>query len=125
MKAFGSLIEEKVEPEDSVMKGVTMRPIDTEDVCATGSFLEIGDVVFGKLLAQIDTDHVKLGQIAHVLFGAFPDISCSKRHHDWFLSRRSRSVISQPSIRHRFCRSQEVRTSSWFPSRSAEKTPAS
>ena len=61
MKAFDSLIEEKVESEDSVMKGMTMRPIDTEDVCATGSFLEIGDVVFGKLLAQIDTDRVKLG----------------------------------------------------------------
>ena len=61
MKAFGSLIEEKVEPEDSVMEGVTMRVIDTEDLCATGTFLEIGDVVFGKLLAQVEADHVKLG----------------------------------------------------------------
>jgi hypothetical protein len=50
------------------MKGVTMRPIDTEDLCATGSFLEIGDVMFGKLLAQVKADHVELGYIAHVPF---------------------------------------------------------
>ena len=68
MKAFGSLIEEKVEPDDSVMEGVTMRPIDTEDLRATGSFLEIGDVVFRELLAQVEADHVKLGYIAHVDF---------------------------------------------------------
>ena len=66
MQAFGRLIEEKVESEDSVMEGVTMRPIDTEDLRATGSFLEIGNEVFGKLLAQIEADHVKLGYIAHV-----------------------------------------------------------
>jgi hypothetical protein len=47
-------------------------------------------VVFGKLLAQIEADHVKLGCIAHVLFCTFPDISCSKSHHDWFLFRRPR-----------------------------------
>jgi hypothetical protein len=29
---------------------MTMRPIDTEDLCAAGSFREIGDVVIGKLL---------------------------------------------------------------------------
>lgn len=68
MKIFGGLIEEKVEPDDSVMEGVTVRPIDTEDLCATGSFLEIGDVVFGKLLAQVEADHVELGYIAHVPF---------------------------------------------------------
>lgn len=51
MKVLGRLIEKKVEPEDRVMEGVTMRPIDTEDLCAAGSLLEIGDVVFGKLLA--------------------------------------------------------------------------
>ena len=66
LKAFGSLIEEKVEPEDSVMQGVPMRPIHTEDLRATGSFLEIGDVVFGKLLAQVGADHVTLGYSAHV-----------------------------------------------------------
>ena len=44
-----------------------MRPIDTKDLCATGSFLEIGDVMFGKLLAQVEADHVELGYIAHVL----------------------------------------------------------
>ncbi|MBK5281739.1 MAG: hypothetical protein JJE16_06605 [Nitrospiraceae bacterium] len=51
MKVFGCLIEEKVERDDSVMEGVAMRPIDTEDLGTTGSFLEICDVVFGKLLA--------------------------------------------------------------------------
>ena len=45
-----------------------MRPIDTEDLCATGSFLEIGDVMVGKLLAQVEADHVELGYIAHVPF---------------------------------------------------------
>ena len=68
MKAFGRLIEEKVKPDDSVMEGVTVRLIDTEDLCATGSFLEIGDVMFGKLLAQVEADHVELGYIAHVPF---------------------------------------------------------
>ena len=68
MKAFGSLIEEKIEPDDSVMEGVTMRPIDTEYLRATGSFLEIDDVVFGKLLAQVEADHVELGYSAHVIF---------------------------------------------------------
>lgn len=61
MKGIGGLIEEKVESDDSVMEGVTMRPIDTEDLRATGSFLEIGDVVFRKLLAQVEADYVKLG----------------------------------------------------------------
>ena len=61
MKAFGGLIEEKVKPNDSVMEWVTVRPIDTEDLCATGSFLEIGDVMLGKLLAQVEADHVELG----------------------------------------------------------------
>ena len=61
MKAFGGLIEEKVKPDDSVMEWVTVRPIDTEDLCATSSFLEIGDVMLGKLLAQVEADHVELG----------------------------------------------------------------
>jgi hypothetical protein len=61
LKAFGGLIEEKVKPDDSVMEGVTVRPIDTENLCATGSFLEIGDVMLGKLLAQVEADHVELG----------------------------------------------------------------
>jgi len=61
LKAFVGLIEEKVKPDDSVMEGVTVRPIDTEDLCATGSFLEIGDVMLGKLLAQVEADHVELG----------------------------------------------------------------
>jgi hypothetical protein len=61
LKAFGGLIEEKVKPDDSVMEGVPVRPIDTEDLCTTGSFLEIGDVMLGKLLAQVEADHVELG----------------------------------------------------------------
>jgi hypothetical protein len=50
------------------MEGVTMRVIDTEDLRATGSFLEIGDVVPGKLLPQVEADHVKFGYIVHVIF---------------------------------------------------------
>ena len=68
MKVFGRLIAEKVKPDDSVMERVTVRPIDTEDLRATGSFREVGDVVFGKLLAQVEADHVELGCIAHVPF---------------------------------------------------------
>ena len=90
LKAFGGLIEEKVEPNDSVMKGMTVRPIDTEDLSAAGSFREIGDVVFGKLLAQIEPDHVKLGCITHVRIYTFPDISCLKSWHRGPPLRRSR-----------------------------------
>jgi len=68
LEVFVRLIAEKIEPNDSVMEGVTVRPIDTEDLCATGSFLEVGDVVFGKLLAQVEADRVELGYIAHVPF---------------------------------------------------------
>jgi len=68
LEVFVRLIAEKIEPDDSVMEGVTVRPIDTEDLCATGSFLEVGDVVFGKLLAQVEADRVELGNIAHVPF---------------------------------------------------------
>ena len=68
MEVFVRLTAEKIEPDDSVMEGVTVRPIDTEDLCATGSFLEVGDVVFGKLLAQVEADRVELGYIAHVPF---------------------------------------------------------
>jgi hypothetical protein len=68
VEVFVRLIAEKIEPDDSVMEGVTVRPIDTEDLCATGSFLEVGDVVFGKLLAQVEADRVELGYIAHVRF---------------------------------------------------------
>jgi hypothetical protein len=68
LEVFVRLIAEKIEPDDSVMEGMTVRPIDTEDLCATGSFLEVGDVVFGKLLAQVEADRVELGYIAHVPF---------------------------------------------------------
>jgi hypothetical protein len=68
LEVFVRLIAEKIEPDDSVMEGMTVRPIDTEDLCATGSFLEVGDVVFGKLLAQVEADRVEFGYIAHVPF---------------------------------------------------------
>jgi len=68
LEVFVSLIAEKIEPDDSIMERVALRPIDTEDLCATGSFLEVGDVVFGKLLAQVEADRVELGYIAHVPF---------------------------------------------------------
>jgi hypothetical protein len=90
LKAFGGLVEEKFEPNDSVMEGVTVRPIDTEDLRASGSFQEIGDVVFGKLLAQVEPDHVKLGCITHVRISTFPDISCLKSRHGGPPIRRSR-----------------------------------
>ena len=51
MQAFDSLAEEKVEPEDSLMEGVAMWPIDTENMRAAGAFLEIGDVMLRELLA--------------------------------------------------------------------------
>ena len=90
MEVFSRLIAEKVELDDSVMERMTVRPIDTEDLRSTGSFWKIGDVVFGKLLAQVEADHVKLGCIGHVIFCTFPDISCSKSQHGGFPLRRSR-----------------------------------
>ena len=72
MEVFVSLIAEKIEPDDSIMERVALRPIDTEDLCATGSFLEVGDVVFGKLLAQVEADRVELGYITHVPFVYLP-----------------------------------------------------
>ena len=40
MKVFRRLIVEEVEPGDSVVEWMTVRPIDPEDLRATGSFLE-------------------------------------------------------------------------------------
>jgi hypothetical protein len=68
LEVFGHLIAEKVEFDDSVTERMTVRPIDTEDLRSTGSFRKIGDVVFGKLLAQVEADRVELGYIAHVPF---------------------------------------------------------
>ena len=82
MEVFVRLIAEKIEPDDSVMERVTMWPIDTEDLCATGSFLEIGDVVFGKLLAQVEADHIKFGSVAHVPCVHPSGIVCSKSQED-------------------------------------------
>ena len=65
-----------------------MRVIDTENLCATGSFLEIGDVVLGKLLPQVEADHVKFGYIVHVPLYTFPDRSSSKSRHARFALRR-------------------------------------
>jgi len=61
LQAFSGLVEEKVEPEHSVMERMTMRSIDTEDMRTLGAFLKIGDVVLGKLLAKVESDHIKLG----------------------------------------------------------------
>jgi hypothetical protein len=44
------MIKQKVELQDSVMEGATSRRIDTKNLGATGSFKEINDEVFGKLL---------------------------------------------------------------------------
>ena len=51
MQDFSGLVEEKIQSEDSVVEGVAMRTIDTEDMRTAGAFLEIGDVVLGELLA--------------------------------------------------------------------------
>lgn len=77
MQAFYSLVEEKVQPDDSVMEGMAMRPIDPEDMGAAGAFFEIGEVVFGELLAQVNADHLKFCEIAHVRVSTFPDIPLS------------------------------------------------
>jgi hypothetical protein len=66
LKIFWGLIEKKVEPNDCVMEGVTMGPIDTEDLRATGSFREIGNVVLGKLLTQVEADHIEFSYITNV-----------------------------------------------------------
>jgi hypothetical protein len=47
-------------------------------------------VVFGKLLAQVEPDHVELGCITHVRMYTFPGISCSKSRHGGPPLRRSR-----------------------------------
>ena len=80
MKVFRRLIVEEVEPDDSVVEWMTVRPIDPEDLRATGSFLEIGDVMFGKLLAQIEADHVEFSCVAHV--SCVHPIMCSKTQED-------------------------------------------
>ena len=72
MQAFGSLVEEKVQSDDGVMQGVATRPIDTEDMRAIGAFLKIGDVVLRELLSQVEADHIKLREIAHLSFSTFP-----------------------------------------------------
>lgn len=59
------------------MEGVALRCIDTEDLRAAGAFLKISDVMLGKLLAQIEADHIKFSGIAHVCFVPFVrDLSC-------------------------------------------------
>jgi len=90
LEVFVSLIAEKIEPDDSVMERVTMWSIDTEDLCATGSFLEIGDVVFGKLLAQVEADHIEFSCVAHVPCVHPSGIVWSKSQEDWCSLRCSR-----------------------------------
>jgi energy-converting hydrogenase Eha subunit G len=83
LKVFSRLIVKKVESDDRVMEWMTVRPIDTEDLRAAGSFLEIGDVVFGKLLTQVEADHIEFGYVAHVPFVHPSNIVCSKSEDDW------------------------------------------
>ena len=88
MEVFRCLIVEKVEPDNRVMEWMTVRPIDTEDLRATGSFLEIGDVVFGKLLAQVEADYIEFGYVAHVPLMHPSGIVCSKAKRSRFLRSR-------------------------------------
>jgi hypothetical protein len=45
--------------------------------------LEIRNVVFGKLLAQVEADHIEFGYVAHVPFVHPSNIVCSKSEDDW------------------------------------------
>jgi hypothetical protein len=90
LKVFRRLIVEEVEPDDSIVEWMTVRPIDPEDLCATGSFLEVGDVVFGKLLAQIEADHIEFGYVAHVSCVHPSGIVSSTSQEDWCSLRCSR-----------------------------------
>ena len=47
------------------MERVAVRPIDPEDMGAAGAFFEIGNVMFRKLPAQVEADHIEFGDIAH------------------------------------------------------------
>lgn len=82
MEVFSRLIVEKVEDNDRVVEWMTVRSINSEDLRATGSFLEIGDVVFGKLLAQVEADHIEFGYVAHVPCVHPSGIVCSKSQED-------------------------------------------
>jgi hypothetical protein len=114
LEVFRRLIVEKVEPDDSVMEWMTVRPIDTEDLRATGSFLEIGNVVFGKLLAQVEADHIEFGYVAHVPLVNPSGMVCSKSQEESF----SPLTISsrRPSICHRPLQSHEAKQSFRHPS---------
>ena len=71
-----------------------MRPIDTKDLCPTGSLREIGDVMVGKLLAQVEEDHVEFGCIAHV---PIVDLSrCLRSMHIQVTSSGTRSARPSP-----------------------------
>lgn len=82
MEVFGRLIVEKVEDNDSVMERMAVRPIDTEDLRPTGSFLKIRDMVLRKLLAQVKADHIKFGYVAHVPCVHPSGMMCSKSQED-------------------------------------------
>ena len=125
MEVFVRLIAEKIEPDDGVMEGVTVRPIDTEDLCATGSFLEVGDVVIGKLLAQVEADRVELGYITHVSF-VYLFRYLLLNEPPWLVFPAALTMmIWRPSICARPLRSQEVRHNSRRPSpfRSKDSRP--
>jgi len=90
LEVFGRLIVEKVEDNDSVVEWMTMRPIDPEDLRPTGSFLKIRDMVFWKLLAQVEADHIEFGYVAHVPCVHPSGIVCSKIQEDRCSLRDSR-----------------------------------
>jgi len=90
LKVFRRLIVKEVEPDDRVVEWMALRSIDPEDLRATGSFLEIGDVVFGKLLAQVEADHIEFSCVAHVPCVHPSGIVWSKSQEDWCSLRCSR-----------------------------------
>ena len=78
LQAFGSVVEEKVQTDDSIMERVAMWTIDTKDMRAAGALLEISDMVLGELLAQVEANDMDLGYIAHVCLSAFPNLYSPK-----------------------------------------------
>ena len=126
MKVIRRLIVEEVESDDSVVEWMTLRSVDPEDLRATGSFLEIGDVVFRKLLAQVETDRVELGYIAHVLVMSLCRYLLFNEP-PWLLvfPAASAMMIWPSSILSRPLRSQEVGHNSLrpFPLRSKGSRP--
>ena len=71
MKAFDGVAQKKVQAEDGVMQRAPLWRIDPEDLRAAGAFLKVGNVMLGKLLTQVEADHVNFGGVAHGCSSAF------------------------------------------------------